>query len=448
MSEPSFDPIAALRQQQSRLIPGGHDKPFLEDPASFRGAGDPNELVRSEHKQHVPIPEPTRIPPVMDLADIIGSQEVADVQASGQVVFHVAGDTGNHTHSDLGDLVRKMALDYHRPNPADRPALHFHLGDVCYNLYNPTTHSAIPEPKTGLYQIQFYTPYANYPGKVIAIPGNHDTNPQEDKNSIDTFQANFCAPLPASAEELNARVNALTRQPMYQPGVYYRFDAPFVQVLALFSNGGEQAGVIREREGVPIGNHQWEFLIDQLNEIRQQRQAEPEKRRALILAVHHPSFSGGGGHSGSVQMLSDLDAAFSQAGILPDAVLSGHAHDYQRFTRTMPLGDGRQVEIPYVVAGNGGHGIQGLNPNQDGTPASTPLDEAPVPGDPGRVSLRQYFDGFGYLLVTVTPHVLTLDLIATAVTPSTLVDSVTLDLNAGKITSEAEPFTHPAPGEE
>jgi hypothetical protein len=34
---------------------------------------------------------------------------------------------------------------------------------------------------------------------------------------------------------------------------------------------------------------------------------------------------------------------------VPDAVLSGHAHNYQRFTRTL---DGRQ--IPYLVVGAGG----------------------------------------------------------------------------------------------
>jgi hypothetical protein len=77
-----------------------------------------------------------------------------------------------------------------------------------------------------------------------------------------------------------------------------------------------------------------------------------------------------------------------------------------------------------------------------------PLDEAPVSGDPSHVSLRQYFDGYGYLVLTVTPHVLTVDLIATGDISSARVDSVTVDLSAGKITSEADPIEHPAPGKE
>ena len=46
-----------------------------------------------------------------------------------------------------------------------------------------------------------------------------------------------------------------------------------------------------------------------------------------------------------------LDAAFQSSERTPDLVLSGHVHDYQRFTRTMA--DGRKV--PYVVIGNGGY---------------------------------------------------------------------------------------------
>jgi hypothetical protein len=46
-----------------------------------------------------------------------------------------------------------------------------------------------------------------------------------------------------------------------------------------------------------------------------------------------------------------LDSAFAAGGREPDLVLSGHVHDYQRFTRTMPSGK----QVPYVVSGNGGY---------------------------------------------------------------------------------------------
>ena len=45
-----------------------------------------------------------------------------------------------------------------------------------------------------------------------------------------------------------------------------------------------------------------------------------------------------------------LDGACNASGRIPELVLSGHVHDYQRFTRTI---NGRQ--LPYVVIGNSGY---------------------------------------------------------------------------------------------
>jgi hypothetical protein len=58
-----------------------------------------------------------------------------------------------------------------------------------------------------------------------------------------------------------------------------------------------------------------------------------------------------------MQMSKDLDDSFQQAGFAPDAILSGHAHNYQWFTRKFKLG-GKTLDIPYIVAG-GGYGITG-----------------------------------------------------------------------------------------
>lgn len=49
-------------------------------------------------------------------------------------------------------------------------------------------------------------------------------------------------------------------------------------------------------------------------------------------------------------MLADIDSACTAAGVWPHAVFSGHAHNYQRYTRTV---NGKQ--IPFLVAGCGGH---------------------------------------------------------------------------------------------
>jgi hypothetical protein len=68
---------------------------------------------------------------------------------------------------------------------------------------------------------------------------------------------------------------------------------------------------------------------------------------AVILAVHHPPYTFGK-HVTSMVMLKEIDTICEKVGVWPHAVLSGHAHNYQRFTRSV---DGRQ--IPYVVCGNG-----------------------------------------------------------------------------------------------
>jgi hypothetical protein len=429
--------IEQLEQQQIPRIPATLPLPFLTEPAAaFRSGRSVEELAESQDGQLIPAPPLKRSPPVMDLAQVIGSSAVSEIQDSGQIVFHTAGDTGAGKHEDLGEVVTVMAMDFHRPNPADRPAFFFHLGDVTYNLDFGQV-----ESKKAMYQPQFYSPYSNYPGKILAIPGNHDSNPEEDPKSIDVFEDNFCAPLPQTPAELDRAINSPKRVPMYQPGVYFRLDAPFVQILALFSNGGEFEGVLK---GDPVGDDQWRFLGDQLKQIKDARKNGP--RRAFLLAVHHPPFSGGGGHSGSGQMLKDLDSAFNTAGIAPDAVISGHAHNYQRFMRTVTVG-GKSMQVPYVVAGNGGHNIQPLKVRFDRKPVMTPLPGLAVGGDTSEHSLRQYFNGFGHVIVTATNRILTLDLIGTKTESSEPVDSVTVDLTSNKITHETEPFKHPANGE-
>jgi hypothetical protein len=229
---------------------------------------------------------------------------------------------------------------------------------------------------------------------------------------------------------------------MFQPGVYFRLDAPFVQILALFSNGGENEGVIK---GPIVGDDQWNFLVEQLKQIKTARDQGIHK--ALLVAVHHPPMSGGGGHSGSKHMSDDLDAAFRTAGVAPDAILSGHAHNYQRFTREVTF-NGKAMQIPYLVAGNGGHNITPLKTGGNRRPVQTPLRGRTDASTETEHSLRQYFNGFGHLYITVTKKVLTIDLIGTKTQSSEAVDSVTVDLAISKITHETSPFDHPANGEQ
>ena len=52
--------------------------------------------------------------------------------------------------------------------------------------------------------------------------------------------------------------------------------------------------------------------------------------RAFILALHHPIYSFDVHHSGSSKMADVLENAIRDTGRVPNLILSGHVHDYQR----------------------------------------------------------------------------------------------------------------------
>jgi hypothetical protein len=136
---------------------------------------------------------------------------------------------------------------------------------------------------------------------------------------------------------------------MTQPGVYFTLDAPFVSIIGLYSNVLDAGpGVISSQGGhFPIVDDQLGFLTSELTRLKPQRAAN---QRAVIIAVHHPPLSADAKHGGSLGIMKDIDACCNKAGLFPDALLCGHAHLYQRFTRVMKGGK----EVPYIVAGSGG----------------------------------------------------------------------------------------------
>jgi hypothetical protein len=233
------------------------------------------------------------------------------------------------------------------------------------------------------YHAQFYAPYKRYPGKIIAIPGNHDGElfkfdgaSTGQKKTLAAFQRNFCQPTPT----VPPAAGSIYRQMVSQPGVYWRLDAPFADVLGLYSNVGETSGFISDPQ---IGTAQRVWLVATIKRIVKARTTGP--RKALILAVHHPLYSNGG-HEASIGMRADLDDACRMGGLMPDVVLTAHAHNYQRYTRRLSFG-GANLEIPYIVAGTAGRGIQSL------TPANGQAQ--------GDVTYVKSMTGYGFLRVTI-----------------------------------------------
>jgi hypothetical protein len=264
------------------------------------------------------------------------------------------------------------------------------------------------------YYDQFYDAFRNYPCPIFAIPGNHDsfitpgTLPANEPLKI--FERNFCEKQWVITKE----ARSLHRTAMIQPGVYFTLDAPFVRIIGLFSNALEDPGVISSEKGKwpKVPDYQLSYLTAQIQRIQDEKYSG-----AVLLAVHHPPFSyypppgaagTGGNHGGSPSMLAQIDAICKQAGFYPHAVLSAHAHNYQRYTRTVKM-NSSAYDVPFVVCGDGGHNAIPLTRAAKGKPSLEPafgmdvsyIDSAPVVST-GGLLLEKYDDStYGYLRIIV-----------------------------------------------
>ena len=92
----------------------------------------------------------------------------------------------------------------------------------------------------------------------------------------------------------------------------------------------------------------------------------------MIVAVHHPPFSGDTEHSGSTVVDKVLSESFQAVKRYPNLILSGHVHNYQRFTQVVTAPKG-QLQLPYIVAGAGGYTNLGTLHTVNGAPPPSPL---------------------------------------------------------------------------
>jgi hypothetical protein len=371
---PSAGKKAATKTPASSRQPLRFAHPFFTPtPLSQRAAvpGVGTQLLDHIKGNLQPIPSPTR-DPLFTLAEIIGHPGAQQIQDSGSICFHTVGDTGRGANTPQGAVAEAMQADFDVAHPESSPAFFFHLGDV---IYGPG--------KDSQYRPEFYEPYVHYPGKIVSIAGNHDGEvfPASDPVTLRAFLANFCA----ASQAVPPIAGTIYRETMNQPGVYYLLDAPFLQIVALYSNAAENPGFI---SGAIPGQAQKTWLLRTLQTIAAQRKAGT--RKALVFATHHPPFTAGG-HSPSTEMLADIDAVCQQAGIMPDLFLSGHAHSYQRYTRELTLA-ARALQIPYVVAGTGGINDQAV-PTASGQKS-------------GDHTFVKSFKGYGYVLIDVSPTAL------------------------------------------
>ncbi len=392
-------------------------------------------ILDSEKGKIPPLPFPVAdtVEPVLTLAQALGNHGDAIVQTiedAGQIVFHSVGDTGNTRGPKDQNLVAdKLVADFDETDPTQVPSFFYHLGDVIYSF-----------GESQYYYDQFYDAYRDYQAPIFAIPGNHDgmvspLTPQPP--TLKAFLENFCAA--GQPFHRTAEAGGLPRTAQIQPGVYFTLEAPFVRILGVYSNCLEDPGIISD-QGDPafkmLGSAQVDFLTAALKRVESDGFAG-----AVIIAVHHPPYVAqtpaaaqasysAGEHGSSPLMLADIDAACEAAGVWPHAVLSGHAHNYQRFTRVQ---DGR--ETPFVICGNGGHALNHLT--KKGMPAlRTPAEQSVSSTDDSTVTLESYDDqDFGYLRIIVNARQLRIEYHpasdgAEAKTPD---DIVTVDLAGRKL---------------
>ena len=307
-------------------------------------------------------PPPTGAAPFrMDLSDILHKSEFDEIVNSRKLVFHTAGDTGNFKN----DLQIAVADLIARDVKASQVRFFYHLGDVIYDFGEDRE-----------YPDQFYEIYKEYHAPIVGIPGNHDgAKFHAGPASLVGFMANFCAKEAKLPPSLDAIGVDFGRDTMTQPNCYWTLKTPLFTIIGLYTNV-PSGGVVREPQRSWF-NHEMQ---------------DADPTIPLIVAMHHPVHSVAlvPSHRGSMAMAKLLTDACTFSGRVPELVLAGHVHNYQRFTTSI---NGKRCT--FVVAGCGGHAKDKLDEEVS--------SDTPAPNDPG-VTVNFATQKFvGFLRMTATP---------------------------------------------
>ena len=230
------------------------------------------------------------------------------------------GDTGGVKDADRQfNVAAAMKHDLELPAP-QTPQFFYHLGDVVY--FNG---------EHDQYFEQFYEPYDHYTPPILAIAGNHDGDPlDEDHPSLEGWTAYFMTETP----HVDRESKDAPRVTLSLPNVYWTLKTPLATIVGMYTN-------VPEHGSVDSVQQQW--LTNEF--------ATADADKALILALHHPIYSFDTYHSGSPNMADVLQQAINDSKRIPNLVLTGHVHNYQRINRVI---DGEDP-VPFLVAGNGGY---------------------------------------------------------------------------------------------
>lgn len=378
---PKKTPNPAPKHAAAKRAPPARPEPMAGSHSYVKEGANHHQFGRSRYNQHrlAFINPPTKRdqgfqqlpPPVgsspyrLDLKDVVDPATYQAILLSKNLVFHTAGDTGGIRDPHPQEYVAyAMEADFYT-NPADaslNPAFFYQLGDCVY--FNG---------EASQYYSQFYEPYDHYLAPIFAVPGNHDGDPLSGDTSLSAFVRNYCAPKPGTH---SPDAGDSTRTAMNQPNVYWTLVTPFARLIGLYTNVPE-GGLVHP---------------DQLAWFTAELKAASAQGVAVIVTMHHPVYSADEVHSGSQAMHDALAQAIAGSGVVPDLVLAGHVHNYQRFTRS--VGNKQSV---YVVAGGGGYHNLHRVATVNGEKVVTPVTLTETGDD---VTFEKYVDDqFGFLRI-------------------------------------------------
>jgi Icc-related predicted phosphoesterase len=307
--------------QTSSLSPGEVRPRGKSGHSQAHPGVSPLHPVTHRNTSFQPLPRPLGLPPYRydvaenfpTIGEAIGDQK--------RMIFHVVGDSGGVQDGEFQTNVADEMIN-RLSGPADeKPMFCYHVGDV---VYFTGAHDD--------YYAQFYEPYAHYDIPIFAIPGNHDGEVDDPsaQTSLDGWVDYFMQAHP----DVDPISKDAPRVQLNLPNVYWTLTTPLATIVGMYTN-------VPEHGSIDSTQQQWitnEFATAPTN-------------RAFILALHHPIYSFDTFHSGSSKMADVLENAIRDTGRVPNMVLTGHVHDYQRIEQTIAP-DG---PTPFIVAGNGGY---------------------------------------------------------------------------------------------
>ena len=368
----------------NELLPGAVRPPLTPKNSQAHGGVSPLAAVSHRNTGFQPLPRPLGLPPYhYSLTDNFPAI-AGNIQSAGKMVFHILGDSGGVKDGEFQDNVAE-ALVEQLSDASDSPQFCYHVGDVVYFTGMPTD-----------YYAQFYEPYSHYTRPILAIPGNHDgeVDDPEEQTSLDGWVEYFMQATPG-VDPISKDAPRVT---LSLPNVYWTLVTPFATIIGMYTN---------VPEGGSVDSVQQQWVTNEFH--------TAPTDRALILALHHPIYSFDTFHSGSSKMADVLENAIRDTGRVPNLVLSGHVHDYQRIEKQI----GSDGPTPFIVCGNGGyHNLHAIHSN--------PGDVAP---DTGAVLQFGTAKAWGFLTLTIDKET---------------ISGVSTEIDRGGNPAQGDSFSYPA----